>query len=333
MAEKIRLFISYSRRDAMAAERLTRALIEQGADVFLDIASIEAGENWQKRIQSEIERADALVFLLSRASAESSVAYHELSAAVGAGILVIPIALEELDRASTPPALANLNYITAFWRSGEVDWDSTSRLVLNAVSQEPARRTLDRRIDQSSAAELAETITSERRGERASGADEDKTPPDSVFLVHGHDEPMLREVETFLSSVGVRPIIMQDVGDRSMSLLQKFFRVSGEAKFAIVMVSGDDLGAEKHKAERWMIGKWALKLRARQNVILELGYFFGLLGWERVFVLQREDRGAFRDFEMPSDLGGVPFVSFDTRGKWKGQIRERLIEHDFRLRS
>ena len=124
---------------------------------------------------------------------------------------------------------------------------------------------------------------------------------------------------------------MKDVGDESISLLQKFLKISDEAHYAIVLISGDDLGGVKTKVSRFGIGKWALKLRARQNVVLELGYFFGLLGWERVFVLQKTNASEFRDFEIPSDLSGVPFVSYDDTKQWRSRIRSSLERHKFKL--
>jgi hypothetical protein len=51
--------------------------------------------------------------------------------------------------------------------------------------------------------------------------------------------------------------------------------------------------------------------RARQNVLLELGYFVGRLGRSRVRALMRGD------MEVPSDFGGVVYEPFDAGGAWK----------------
>lgn len=48
----------------------------------------------------------------------------------------------------------------------------------------------------------------------------------------------------------------------------------------------------------------ALQFRPRQNVVLELGFFYGRLGWENVFVVLKRPDKLFPNFERPSDLDG-----------------------------
>lgn len=57
--------------------------------------------------------------------------------------------------------------------------------------------------------------------------------------------------------------------------------------------------------------------RARQNVVLELGYFIGRLGRERVCALTRGN------IELPSDFGGVVYEPFDDRG-WRQVLGREL---------
>jgi predicted nucleotide-binding protein len=61
-----------------------------------------------------------------------------------------------------------------------------------------------------------------------------------------------------------------------------------------------------------------LRPRARQNVILELGYFVGLLKRERVCALYKGD------LELPSDWDGVVWVRMDDRGAWKLELAREL---------
>jgi len=58
--------------------------------------------------------------------------------------------------------------------------------------------------------------------------------------------------------------------------------------------------------------------RARQNVILELGYFLGKLGRNRVCALYRPG------VEIPSDYTGVLYVSLDDAGAWRFQLAKEL---------
>jgi predicted nucleotide-binding protein len=59
--------------------------------------------------------------------------------------------------------------------------------------------------------------------------------------------------------------------------------------------------------------------RARQNVILEIGYFMGQLGKERVRLLVRDN------VEIPSDLQGILYEKHDNAGHWKIRILKELL--------
>lgn len=58
--------------------------------------------------------------------------------------------------------------------------------------------------------------------------------------------------------------------------------------------------------------------RARQNVVLELGYFVGRLGRDRVLALKRGD------VEVPSDFNGVVYTDYDAAGHWKFELVKEL---------
>lgn len=157
-------------------------------------------------------------------------------------------------------------------------------------------------------------------------------PPRSVFLVHGHDEAFLSQVEAFVRALGVETVVLKKIGGASMSLLQKLLEVGGAARFAIVLLSADDFGASRKQYESADdVGPRSLQFRARQNVILELGFFYGRLGWENVFVLEKAAPKLFPNFERPTDLQGVVFDRFDDTGEWRSFIYERLKAAKFEL--
>ena len=56
----------------------------------------------------------------------------------------------------------------------------------------------------------------------------------------------------------------------------------------------------------------------RQNVILELGYFMGKLGRERVCVLHKEE------VELPSDIYGILYVSMDSSDGWQLKLAKEM---------
>ncbi len=61
------------------------------------------------------------------------------------------------------------------------------------------------------------------------------------------------------------------------------------------------------------------RARARQNVVLELGYFVGKLGRARVFALKRDT-----DIELPNDISGVVYTSYDSQGHWQFELVREL---------
>lgn len=78
-----------------------------------------------------------------------------------------------------------------------------------------------------------------------------------------------------------------------------------------MLFTPDDVGARADKADE-------LKLRARQNVVYELGFFSAKLGDDRVCVL------CSKGVEMPSDLSGVIYIRLDSGGAWKFTLAKEL---------
>ncbi len=60
------------------------------------------------------------------------------------------------------------------------------------------------------------------------------------------------------------------------------------------------------------------KPRARQNVVLELGFFLGRLGRNRVAVVYEDG------VEIPSDYSGVLFTKMDSGGAWRLQVAKEI---------
>ena len=58
--------------------------------------------------------------------------------------------------------------------------------------------------------------------------------------------------------------------------------------------------------------------RARQNVILELGYFISHLGQPRVCALITPG------LETPSDFDGIVYIRMDDGGCWKAELVREL---------
>ena len=68
----MKIFVSYSRRDARDfAEQISETL-EDEHDVFTDIDDIEAGDIWTNVIEDNISRCDVFLVILTFASLRSS---------------------------------------------------------------------------------------------------------------------------------------------------------------------------------------------------------------------------------------------------------------------
>jgi hypothetical protein len=76
---KAKVFISYSRKDIDFSNRLDAALKARGFEPLIDREEIYAFEEWWKRIEALIARADTVVFVLSPDAVASDVALREVS--------------------------------------------------------------------------------------------------------------------------------------------------------------------------------------------------------------------------------------------------------------
>lgn len=147
--------------------------------------------------------------------------------------------------------------------------------------------------------------TFEQRGGSNAGSNSRK-----VFVVHGHDEGMKSSVARFLEKLDLQPIILHEQPNGGKTIIEKF-EANADVAFAVVLISPDDEGNEKGKKDK-------LQSRARQNVILELGYFIGRLGRAHVCALQ------YGEIETPTDVLGVLYVPYDLNGGWKIQLIKEI---------
>ena len=133
----------------------------------------------------------------------------------------------------------------------------------------------------------------------------------SVFLVHGHDNALREMAARFMEKLGLEVVILQEQVSRGATIIEKLERHSF-VQFAVVLMTADDVGGKKNA------GPENLQARARQNVILELGYFMGKIGRTHVCVLYESG------VELPSDYYGVVFIEIDTHGAWRYSLAKEL---------
>jgi predicted nucleotide-binding protein len=145
-------------------------------------------------------------------------------------------------------------------------------------------------------------------GPGASGAAQFDTH--AVFLVHGHDEAAKHTVARFLEQLQLVAIILSERPNEGRTVIEKFERNS-DVGFAVVLMTPDDIGYQQGMEDQ-------PHPRARQNVLLELGYFIGKLTRTRVAVLYKGS------VELPSDYHGVLYIQMDDGDGWKLRLAKEL---------
>jgi predicted nucleotide-binding protein len=148
--------------------------------------------------------------------------------------------------------------------------------------------------------------------------------------MHGHDSnakwELVRMVE---KEFGLEAIILEEQADMGRTIIEKFENVAELPGYAFVLLTPDDVGGENTEGIEMDVSKIGnkrlkdlninFKPRARQNVILELGYFYARLRRKRVCCLYKEG------VEIPSDISGVIYKKFTKSIKeMEGDIRREL---------
>jgi predicted nucleotide-binding protein len=134
-----------------------------------------------------------------------------------------------------------------------------------------------------------------------------------VFVVHGHDNEAKLGMARFLEALGLEPVLLGEKPGAGATIIESLEAHSQDVTFAVVLLTPDDVGAAAATPSE-------LKRRARQNVVLELGYFVGRLSRERVCALHKGG------VEVPSDYHGVRYVELDGGGAWKLKLAQELVQ-------
>lgn len=137
-----------------------------------------------------------------------------------------------------------------------------------------------------------------------------------VFIVHGHEEAPREMVARLIEKLGLQAIILHEQTSRGMTVAEKL-EAHGDVGFAVVIMTPDDVGRSVTAADD--------KPRARQNVVLELGYFLGRLGRDRVCALKKGD------IEIPSDFDGVVYTPIDAAGAWRFALAKELRDAGYEI--
>lgn len=128
----------------------------------------------------------------------------------------------------------------------------------------------------------------------------------AVFIIHGYNNEMKKSVQVFLSRCELKDVVLHEQPDKSRTIIEKLIEEGATANYVIAVLSPDDLQSDG-------------TLRARQNVILEIGYFIGKLGRDKVRLLIKESTS------IPSDLQGILYDNYDSEGAWRINLAKEIM--------
>lgn len=118
-----RTFLSYTRKDLAFVQRLSHDLNDHGCFCDYDVvevdprnilAGISPEDEWWKRLQDMIVRAQVVVFVLSSHSLHSKVCDEEVGFALSSGKRVVAVTYGTIDITLLPPRLSALNIAIHF---------------------------------------------------------------------------------------------------------------------------------------------------------------------------------------------------------------------------
>lgn len=115
-----------------------------------------------------------------------------------------------------------------------------------------------------------------------------------IFIVHGHDGELKHSVARIVEKQGIEAVILSEQANQGRTIIEKF-EANSDVGGAICLFTADDVGKAKDASSE--------NSRARQNVVLETGYFMGKLGRKHVVIL------ADSEIEIPSDLSGMVYTN------------------------
>ena len=123
---------------------------------------------------------------------------------------------------------------------------------------------------------------------------QDPTAAAKIFIGHGRNEVVRHKVKDFVRErCGFQPLVLQDLPSSGMTLIEKLEKYGRTADYAVLILTGDDVAEGEEE------------LRARQNVLQELGWFQGVLGRRRTAILRQSG------VEIASNINGVVYLGFE----------------------
>lgn len=269
-----------------------KALERQGIIHVWDDQQIGTGEDWRAALEERIHRASIVVILVTPDYLASDWCYGVeipliLQLRETNGIKVIPVILKKCDWHYAFGSIQILPH------NGKpiLDWKTRGDAYMEvADGVKKAAFQFERAPTTPALSNATDVDTGETQRM--------PQPTGKTLIIHGHAEQNRLELVDFLqNTLGLpQPIVMAEQMTPGLALPVKFDKLAGEVEFAIALLTPDDEG----KA----ISAPTYHPRARQNTLVEFGWFWGRLGLTRVLILVKNK------VEIPTDLQGLEYHTF-----------------------
>jgi predicted nucleotide-binding protein len=141
-----------------------------------------------------------------------------------------------------------------------------------------------------------------------------------LFLAHGRDERWKEAVAHLLAHAGAEEVtILNDHPEERVKLLEHIGEQPGGSRYAIVLLTADDIGAMRLESAE----EPYFTTRASQRVVFEMGFLIAALTPGRVCVLYEDG------VELPYELTGISHVRLDLAGTWQPKLLLALCRAGF----
>jgi len=150
---------------------------------------------------------------------------------------------------------------------------------------------------------ILEVRANSRIGERELS----KEKKESIFISHGRSKEWYKIQNYVEKDLHYSTIELAQQPNLGRSVLQKLNEEANKCNTAIILMTGDDALENG-------------EIRARENVLHEIGFFQGKLGLEKVVLLHEEG------VNIPSNIHGLVYISFpkDTAEAALGALTREL---------
>ena len=131
---------------------------------------------------------------------------------------------------------------------------------------------------------------------------EEPVRPRRIFISHGRSADWHNVQKYIEKTIQIETLELAEQPFQGRSILQKLDEESRKCGYAVIVMTGDDRVGED-------------EVRARENVIHEIGFFQGRYGLDRVCLVYEQG------VSIPSNISGLGYVPFP-----KGEVRAAFAD-------